>query len=180
MWVLVTLPRLGQIYYDFDDSRTLQCTPILTCYMINCFWSFPHLFFHNAIALPVLKFIFNSFWIQSHTTVHVNIVSFCISVSLYPSVSLCLCHSLSLSLSFCLFHSVCLYVSLYVCLCLSVCLSLCLSLPLSLSLSLSVSVCLPVSLPVSLSLSLSLSISLHLPPSLCHFEYGLHQCKCTY
>ena len=33
----VTLPRLGQIYYDFDDSRTLQCTPILTCYMINCF-----------------------------------------------------------------------------------------------------------------------------------------------
>ena len=58
MWVLVALPRLGQIYYDFDDSRTLQCTPILTCYMINCFWSFPHLFFHNAIALPVLKFIF--------------------------------------------------------------------------------------------------------------------------
>ena len=56
----VTLPRLGQIYYDFDDSRTLQCTPILTCYMINCFWSFPHLFFHNAIALPVLKFIFNT------------------------------------------------------------------------------------------------------------------------
>ena len=54
----VTLPRLGQIYYDFDDSRILQCTPILTCYMINCFWSFPHLFFHNAIALPVLKFSF--------------------------------------------------------------------------------------------------------------------------
>ena len=54
----VTLPRLGQIYYDFDDSRTLQCTPILTCYMINCFWSFQHHFFHNAIALPVLKFIF--------------------------------------------------------------------------------------------------------------------------
>ena len=32
---------------------------MLTCYMINCFWSFPHLLFHNAIALPVLKFIFN-------------------------------------------------------------------------------------------------------------------------
>ena len=58
--VLVTLARLGQIYYDFDDSRTLQYTPILTCYMINFFWSIPHLFFHNEIALPELNFIFNS------------------------------------------------------------------------------------------------------------------------
>ena len=57
--VIVTLPRLGQIYDDFDDSRTLQYTPILTCYMINFFWSIPHLFFHNAIALPELTFIFN-------------------------------------------------------------------------------------------------------------------------
>ena len=29
--VLVTLPRLGQVYYRFDDSRTLQYTPILIC-----------------------------------------------------------------------------------------------------------------------------------------------------
>ena len=61
--MIVTLPRLGQIYDDFDDfddSRTLQCTPILTCYMINFFWSIPHLFFHNAIALPELAFIFNN------------------------------------------------------------------------------------------------------------------------
>ena len=35
--VLVTLPRLGQIYYGCDDSRTLQYTPILTGYMINFF-----------------------------------------------------------------------------------------------------------------------------------------------
>ena len=30
--VLVTLPRLGQISYHFDDSRTLQYTPI---YMLD-------------------------------------------------------------------------------------------------------------------------------------------------
>ena len=29
--VLVTLPRLGQISYHFDDYRTLQYTPILKC-----------------------------------------------------------------------------------------------------------------------------------------------------
>ena len=29
--VLVSLPRLGQIFYNFDDSRTLQYTPMLIC-----------------------------------------------------------------------------------------------------------------------------------------------------
>ena len=33
--MIVTLPRLCQIYDDFDDSRTLHYTPLLTCYMIN-------------------------------------------------------------------------------------------------------------------------------------------------
>ena len=31
--VFVTLPRLGQISYHFDDSRTLQYTQILICYV---------------------------------------------------------------------------------------------------------------------------------------------------
>ena len=49
--VFVTLPRLGQISYHFDDSRTLQYTQILICYMymINFFWLIPHRFFHNSI-----------------------------------------------------------------------------------------------------------------------------------
>ena len=60
LWtVLVTLPRLGQISYHFDDSRTLQYTPILIWKMINLFLiESPQRFFHNAIAWPELNFIF--------------------------------------------------------------------------------------------------------------------------
>ena len=53
---LLLLPR-GSDTYHFDDSRTLQYTPILIRYMINFFWSIPHRFFHKAIAWPELKFI---------------------------------------------------------------------------------------------------------------------------
>ena len=31
------IPRLGHISYHFEDSGTLQYTPILICYMINFF-----------------------------------------------------------------------------------------------------------------------------------------------
>ena len=60
--VLVTLPRLGQVSYHFDDSRTLQ----YTC--INIFWSIPHRFFHKTIAWPELDFIFNLQQIYKLTT----------------------------------------------------------------------------------------------------------------
>ena len=50
--VLVTLPRLGQISYHFDDSRTLQYTPIGYLYAR---WSTFSDRFHNV-----------SFTMQSH------------------------------------------------------------------------------------------------------------------
>ena len=59
-------------FLSFNDSRTLQYTQILICYMINLFWSVPHRFFHNAIAWPELDFIFKVLFKNAYRTPYPN------------------------------------------------------------------------------------------------------------
>ena len=58
--------------------ETLQCTPILTCYMINCFWFLSTPFLNNAIALPVLKFIFK--WAYMYTDAFLTTGVVCLQI----------------------------------------------------------------------------------------------------
>ena len=79
--VIVTLPRLGQIYYHFVDSRTLKFTPIVICYMINLSWSIPHRFFQNAIAGPILNFIFKEpMWVRRYACASLVLTPFKCSI----------------------------------------------------------------------------------------------------
>ena len=48
------------IFYHFNNSKTLQTTAILKCFIINLFQLLWDSFFHNSVSWPELAFIFNT------------------------------------------------------------------------------------------------------------------------